>query len=105
MCCTTVGQESVSHRLQETQYGFRANRSTAQALYIARRIQDLAEAAHDNTILFFLDGGGAFDKVDQDRMIEALKIIGITNNMYEAVRARYDNVDFFVKAERNASQL
>ena len=83
------------------EYGFRANRSTAQALFIARRIQDLAEeAGHDNTILVFLDWEKAFDKVDQDRMIEALKRIGIPNDMYDAIRALYEDVDFFCESGR-----
>ena len=42
--------------INETQYGFRQKRSTADALYIARRIQDLAEASGENIVLVFFKG-------------------------------------------------
>ncbi len=58
--------------IQKTQFGSRANKSTSQALFIARRIQDLAEESGQNIILTFLDWEKAFDKVDQKRLIEAL---------------------------------
>ena len=38
-------------------------------------------------------------------MIEALKRIGIPKDMYVAIQALYEGVDFFVKAEGNVSQL
>ncbi len=64
--CSTISTASTSH-IQQTQYGFRAKRSTAQPLYIARRLQDLAEESGENMILVFLDWEKAFDKVDQQK--------------------------------------
>ena len=42
--------EEIDRHVHPTQYGFRAKRSTAQALYIARWIQDIAEQSGDNTV-------------------------------------------------------
>ena len=58
--------------IHPTQYGFRAKRSTSQALYIARIIQDIAEQSRDQILLVLLDWEKAIDKIDQDRLIEAL---------------------------------
>ena len=41
--------------IQKTQFGFRANISTSQALYIARRLQDLAEQSGQGMVMCFLD--------------------------------------------------
>ena len=56
------------HKFIKTQYGFRKGKSTTHALYIARRIQDLAAQNGDNIVLVLLDWEEAFDKIDQTRM-------------------------------------
>ena len=40
--------------LMQTQYGFRKARSTAQAIFLARRIQDLSEKSHSARTLILL---------------------------------------------------
>ena len=45
----------LDQRMHETQCGFRKKRSTTDALFIARRILDLAEQARENFVLVFLD--------------------------------------------------
>ena len=67
----------LDHIVQPTQYGFRANRSTSQALYLARRAQDLAEQSGIHLNMALLDWEKAFDKVDQARMAEALRRLDI----------------------------
>ena len=63
----------IDKHIQRTQYGFWASRSTAQALYLARRIQDLSEQSGMDLCLALLDWENAFDKVDQSRMAEPWK--------------------------------
>ncbi len=65
--------KAIDVHIQKTQYGFRCSRSTSQAIYLARRIQYIAEAPGDNIILVFLDWEKPFDKVDQNKLIEALQ--------------------------------
>ena len=43
----------IDQAIQTTQYGFRANRSTSQALCVARRLQDLAEQSGQGMIMCF----------------------------------------------------
>ena len=63
--------------IQRIQYGFRASRSTAQALYLARRIQDLSEQSGMGLCLAVLDWEKAFDKFDQSAMAESLERLRI----------------------------
>lgn len=46
--------------------------STAQPLFIARRLQDQAETTGDKLFMVFLDWEKAFDKVDQEKLVEAI---------------------------------
>ena len=46
---------ALDDRIWDTQYGFRAKRSTSQPIHIIRRLQDYAEASGDPLILLFLD--------------------------------------------------
>ena len=54
--------ETIDAHITKTQYGFRKSRSTSHALYLARRIQDLAEQSGENIVLVLLDWEKAFDK-------------------------------------------
>ena len=50
--------------IQKTQYGFPPDKSTTQAMFIARRFLDLAAKAHSNLSAVLLDWETAFDKVN-----------------------------------------
>ena len=63
--------------LYASQYGFRKKRSTLQPLFITRRLQDQAECTGDKLFMVFLDWEKAFDKVDQEKIIEALERLNI----------------------------
>ena len=54
--------------LTQTQYGFRPSRSTSHALFLTRRMQDIAEQQGSNLIITFLDWKQAFDKVQHDEL-------------------------------------
>jgi hypothetical protein len=71
----------IEEKIWKTQYGFRAKHSTAEALYITRRIQDFYETHGDKCFMLFLDWEKAFDKVDQQRMIQALRRLNIPEKM------------------------
>ena len=83
--------------ITETQYGFRKKRSTAHALYLARRIQDLAEQSGENIALVLLDWEKAFDKIDQSRMMEALNRLNIPRKIIANIEAIYEKPKFKVK--------
>ena len=77
ICYIMCGQlglaTGLDDKLWETQYGFRKKRSTAQPLFITRRLQDLAEASGDKLFLVSLDWEKAFDKVDQENLSKQCK--------------------------------
>ena len=72
--------EKLDKHLQKTQYGFRANRSTADALYLIRRIMEYGEKTTNPLMLVLLDWEKAFDKVDRTGMMEALTKMGVNKN-------------------------
>ena len=59
---------NIEEKIWKTQYGFRAKRSTAEALYITRRIQDFYETHGEILFMLFLDWEKAFDKVYQKKI-------------------------------------
>merc|ERR1712107_353341 len=63
----------MENHLHKTQYGFRPKRSTVQALYIARRLQEIADHGGNSLAMVFLDWEEAFDKISQDKLMEALR--------------------------------
>ena len=75
--------------LSDTQYGFRRARSTQQPLFIARRIQDAAEQSGNPLLMVFLDWEKAFDKLNHDRMFEALERMNIPPKMMRVIKGAY----------------
>ena len=81
--------------MSKTQFGFRKKKSISQALFIVRRLMDMAERQGTNLTLVLLDWEKAFDKVDQYKLIEVLsrlyipqRIIGLVQNIYENAKFR-----------------
>ena len=62
--------EKINGRLQQTQYGFRKKKSTAQAIHIIRRLIEAGERADQRLYLMLLDWEKAFDRVSQERLFE-----------------------------------
>ena len=60
-----------------SQFGFRGKRSTSQALFITRRLQDISEEAGDALTLTFLDWEKAFDEVDQKELPKAINRLNV----------------------------
>ena len=75
--------------IQDTQFGFRKNKSTAQALFISRRIQDWAESSGDKLFLVLLDWEKAFDKIDQEKMVEAIDRLNVPEKITKILRSLY----------------
>lgn len=77
----------IDKHIQETQFGFRRNRSTAQAFYIARRILDIGAESNENIVMVFLDCEKAFNTIDQKKLIEALKRFNVPEKMIRNIAA------------------
>ena len=65
--------DTIDDRISKRQFGFRKARSTNEPLFGARRLQDYAEATAEQMFIVFLDWEKAFDKIDQEMLIAAMK--------------------------------
>ena len=82
--------------ISNTQFGFRPKKSTAQAIFIARRLVDMTERQGNNITLVCLDWQKAFDKVDQQRLVEVLQRLHTPPNLLQTIRNMYENTQFRV---------
>ena len=83
-------------RICSTQYGFRKHRSTAQAIFLARRLQDIAEKSNARCTLVLLDWEKAFDRVSQDKLIETLYRLKVPEKLCNLIGSLYNDPQFKV---------
>lgn len=95
---------AIDSKITKTQYGFRKGKSTSHAIYLARRLLDIAEVEGSNLSLILLDWEKAFDKIDQSRMIEALERLGVKGMILNTIKMMYVNPKFKVAAGDNESE-
>ena len=96
-------EEALEPWLLKTQYGFRRKRSTAQAIFLARRPMDIAERQGTNLTLTLLDWEKAFDKVDQSKLVKVLQRLCIPERMVNLVRNIYRYAQFRVVQGEHSS--
>ena len=89
--------------ISSTQYGFRKKRSTTQAIYIARRLQDLAEKSNTKSTLVLLDWEKAFDKISQVKMVETLYRLKVPTNLLNLIKSFYRDPQFRVSSGEETS--
>ena len=82
--------------LMNTQYGFRKTKCTAQAIYLARRLQDIAEKTNARSTLILLDWEKAFDKVSQEKMMETLHRLKVPSRIINLIASYYKDPQFKV---------
>ena len=82
--------------IMNTQYGFRAGKSTSHAIFLARRLQSLAEITGTNIAIVMLDWEKAFDKVNHERLLESLTRVEVPPNLLALIRNIYSNPQFKV---------
>ena len=80
----SIIQKRLSNKMDDVidknQYGFRKGKSTSQPLFILRRTQEIQEEAALESHPLLLDWKKPFDKVSQERMIQAISRLGIPEN-------------------------
>ena len=97
-------EQAIDGLLHNTQYGFRTQRGTTDALHCIHRVQEYAEQNQDNLLLALLDWEKAFDKIDHDEMWTALEEIGIPEIYITSIKALYKNPQFRVKEQGHESE-
>eukprot|EP00975_Prorocentrum_lima_P024090 5070987-Prorocentrum_lima.AAC.1 len=66
----------IEHKLDPLQFGFRAKRSTGNALFCVRRVADEGERTGVPTYILLLDWKQAFDKIRHEALFYSLQRLG-----------------------------
>ena len=96
-------REALDDRIVDYQYGYRRGRSTAEPIFIARRIQELAERSGQQLYILALDYSKAFDSIPQDKLLESLRRMGASTKQIALVKAIYQNPRFRIKIAEGIS--
>ena len=80
-------------------------RSTSHAIFLARRLQDIAEKDGSNIAIILLDWEKAFDKIDHERPLEALYRIGVPSKLLFLVENIYTSPGFNVSVNEGESDF
>ncbi|CAE8641270.1 unnamed protein product [Polarella glacialis] len=91
--------------LRTTQYGFRANKSTAQPIFVLRQILDLHERHQGKMHFLFLDWSKAFDSITHENIEIALQRYEVPEPFTKAITALYRAPTFRVKNGSDLSSL
>ena len=98
-------EAGLADRLRSTQYGFRKGRSTAEPIFILRRIQDLVQAKKNKALhLIFLDWSKAFDKVDTKCLPDVLRRFGVDEKMIRVIATLVKDPEFRVSMQGETSE-
>ena len=89
--------------LQKTQFGFRKDRSTADAIHCIRRAAEHGEQTQKQAHFVLLDWAKAFDKVDRQALLIAMAKMNIPTKYINIVRAIYTNTKFNITMEGHTS--
>ena len=84
-------EAAIDSKLRSTQYGFRATRSTSQAIHVARRLVESAERRGSTLCIQLLDWTQAFHKVHPQAVSQALSRHGVTPEFIRVVEAIYQS--------------
>ena len=82
--------------IHKTQYGLRPLKSTSQAIFLTRRLMDLAERQGTNISLVLLDWEKAFWKIDQKKLKQVLQRLSVPQNITQVVQNIYREARFRV---------
>ena len=69
-------RDTLDDRIVDFQFGYRRGRSTAEPIFIARRVQELAERHGTQLYLLALDYSKAFDSIPHEKLLECLQRMG-----------------------------
>jgi hypothetical protein len=89
--------------ITKTQYGFIPNKSMAHAVFVARRIQDIAERGGRTLSMLLVDWEKAFGKVDQQQLVQVLKRSDTLPNILALIENIYADPQFAVETSNDVS--
>ena len=96
-------RETLDDRIVDFQYGYKKGRSTAEPIFIARRVQELAERNGLPLYLLALDYSKAFDCIPHPKLIECLHRMGAPIKLTALVAAIYRDPRFRITIQEGIS--
>ena len=75
--------------LSKTQFGFRKDKSTADAIQIIRRVAEHGQGTKNTLHMVLLDWEKAFDKVDRDKLFESMERMSVHPKIISAIKSLY----------------
>ena len=81
--------KTLDKHLQKTQFGFRKDKSTADAIHLIRRMTEQGQQTRNKIHMVLLDWEKAFDKVDRGGMFKALERMKVDNKLVNVIRNIY----------------
>ena len=95
---------SLDERIVEFQFGYRRGKSTAEPIFIARRVQELAEKYGCPLYMLALDYSKAFDSIPHEKLTESLQRKGASSKNIRIIRNLYRNPRFRIKVPEGISE-
>jgi hypothetical protein len=97
--------EKLDRHLQKMHFGFRKNKSTADAIQCIRRIAEHGEQTCTRTIMLLLDWEKAFDKVTREGLKSALERTNVYPKIRRSIQEIYRDPTFMVEVDGITSKL
>ena len=96
--------EKLDKHLQKTQFGFRKNKSTANAIFLIRRLIDNAERSNKQELhMLLLDWEKAFDKLTHKSLFVAMEKMNVDTKLINLVKMIYKQPEFMVESDGKQS--
>ena len=96
-------ERGIETHLHRTQYGFRKNKGTAEAIHCIRRIIEQAEQTGAKTILLLLDWEKAFDKIRHEALKITLQRMNVPEELIVRIMRIYEQPVFQVCSHGQSS--
>ena len=93
-----------NNKLCNEQNGFRPNRSCLDHIFALYDVCKVRKSLRQVTYLTFIDYQKAFDFVNHDLLYHKLLNLGITNDLYKAIKAIYANPKSCVQLNGHLSE-
>ena len=90
---------NLDKHLQKTQFGFRADKATGDAIHLIRRVMEFGESTKNNLYLVLLDWEKAFDKVDRNQLFNSMKRMGVNQKLIDITKSLYRETVFCVELD------
>ena len=91
--------------LPETQFGFRPDRGTCEAIFAVRQLQEKSREQGQHLYLCFIDLEKAFDCVPREALWKVLRKLGCTEKFIRLLRLLHDDMQCCVAVEDDQSSF